>query len=383
MKLFEDRFRTHLEPATHNENIYDYYDRSARKDISIIREVLNRWFIIYPQVEKIELKQRFKKAFSSAFYELYLFNLFKLQGFTIEIHPKLPNSNKRPDFLISKNEIEFYLEAKVAKGESEEQESQQKRIYQIYDSLNTIKSPNFLLSIEEIILKSKLQPTTKRIRRFVEEKLEKYDPDNVTNQIQNHGYEGSPKIIIEDLNIKLTISLIPKAKPYRNIGGRTIGTYPFEAFWGGEQDSIKNSFVKKAKRYGQLDLPYIIGINTVGSKFSGDYDVMNAFWGSPVLSWSNNPKDQDEKLTRLKDGLFLSDRGPIFQNVSGVLINYIMEFNIPVSKYWFIKHPFSRYGLNFEIFDMTYQYVKQSKIIFREGKTIGEIFNINSNWLDE
>lgn len=159
MKLFEDKNRAYLKPALNNENTYDYYDRSSRQDVAKIREVLNRWFINYPETEKYELKQRFKKKFSCAFYELFIFNLFRLQGFNIEIHPKVPNSEKRPDFLVSKDELKFYLEAKVAKGESEEQESQQKRINKIYDSLNTISSPNFFLSIKEIVLKSKRQPS--------------------------------------------------------------------------------------------------------------------------------------------------------------------------------------------------------------------------------
>jgi hypothetical protein len=383
MKLFEDKLRLHLEPSTHNENSYDYYDRSARKDVSKVRDVLNEWFKNYPESEKVELKQRLKKKFPDAFYELYLFNLFKQQGFNIEIHPIVPNSHKKPDFLISKGGIEFYLEAKVAKGESEEQESQKKRINEIYDSLNTIKSPNFFLNVEELTLNTKIQPTTRQIRNLVEKELEKFDPDNVSSQIQNFGIEGSPKIIIENSNLKLAISLIPKDKQYRNKGGRPIGIYHGETFWGGDEDSIKNSFAKKAKRYGELNKPYIVCINTIGSRFSGDYDVMNAVWGTCGLSWSNDPNAKDDKIVRLKNGLFLSNRGPIFQNVSGVLITYVMEFNIPVSKYWFIKHPFSNYDLDFEIFDMTFQYIRDRQIITRNGKTVGEIFNINSNWLDE
>ncbi|UBM61366.1 hypothetical protein LA303_08000 [Candidatus Sulfidibacterium hydrothermale] len=383
MILFEKKNRTHLEPALHNENLYDYYDRSARKDVSKVRDVLNEWFECYPETEKHELKSRFKKTFSSAFYELFIFSLFKNQGFAIIIHPKVPSSNKRPDFLLKKDDIEFYLEAKEARDKTIKQEAHQRRINQIYDSLNKIKSPNFFLRIEKLILKNERQPSTKKIISSIESELKKIDPDKVTELIQNFGFDGSPRIQIEDINLKLVVSLIPKDPEYRDKGGMPIGAYPFEVYWGGAEDSIKNSFSKKAKRYGKLDKPYIICINAIGSRFSGEYDVGNAVWGSIALSWSNDPNNKDEKLVRQKDGLFFSDNGPIFQNVSGILITYAMEFNIPVSKYWFIKHPFSNHDLDFSHFEMTYQYAKNDKININQGKSIGEILNIETNWLED
>jgi len=383
MTLFDDKNRTYLEPATHNENTYDYFDRSARQDVSNVRQVLNEWFENYPLTEKHELKSRFKKTFSSAFYELFIYTLFSHQGFEITIHPEVPNSNKRPDFLLKKDDIEFYIEAKEAKDESSEQQSIKRRTNQIYDSLNTIQSPNFFLRISELTLKTTRQPTTKKIINIVENELKSIEPDKVTELIQNYGLDGSPHLQIEDSDLKLVISLIPKDPSYRNSGGRPIGTYPFDTYWGGAEGSIKNSFAKKAKRYGKLDKPYIICINAIGSRFSGEDDVENAVWGSSALSWSDDPNNPDEKLVRQKDGLFLSNKGPIFQNISGILVTYAVAFNIPVSKYWLIKHPFSNQVLDFGIFDMTYQYVKDGKISTNQGKTVGEILNINTGWLDD
>ena len=381
MKLFENKHRTFSKPATHNENTYDYYDRSARKDVSIIRKTLNKWFRKYPDEEKIDLKNRFKKSFSSAFYELFIFNLFKSQGFKIFIHPNVPNTTKRPDFLVSKGTMEFYIEAKIATGESKKQESLRKRMNQIYDSLNTISSPNFYLEIEKLILHSALQPSTREIRNKIETELKNLDPDEVTRIIQTSGYENKPKITFEDQSLTLIISIIPKGPEFRNQDSRPIGVYPSEAFWGGEEESIKTSFTKKAKRYGKLDKPYLICINSTGIKFTGDYDVLNAVWGT--LALSTNPGVVDEKVTRIKDGLFLSDNGPIFKNVSGILINHVMGFNIPNSNYWLIKHPFASRELDFKIFDLGYQFIKDSRITTIPGKTIGQILKINPNWLGQ
>jgi hypothetical protein len=382
MKLFDNKHRTFSKPATHNENTYDYYDRSARKDVSIIRKTLNKWFRKYPDEEKIELKNRFKKSFSSAFYELFIFNLFKSQGFKIIIHPTVPNTTKKPDFLVSKGKIEFYIEAKIATGESKKQESLRKRMNQIYDSLNTISSPNFFLGIEELILHSTLQPSTREIRDKIETELKNFDPDEVTRIIQTSGYENKPKITFEDQSLTLIISIVPKDPNFRNQESTPIGLYPFEAFWGGEEESIKTSFIKKAKRYGKLNKPYLICINSIGKKFVGYYDVLNAVWGTLAFSWSTNPDVRDEKVTRIKDGIFLSDKGPIFEYVSGILITHVMEFNIPSSNYWLFKHPFAVRELDFKIFDLGYQFIKDRRIASISGKTIGEILKISPNWLE-
>ena len=379
MKLFEDKNRIYDKPATHNSNTYNYYDCSSRVDIAIIRKVLNEWFDDYPDTEKNELNRRFNKSFTSAFYELFIFNLFKLQGFKIEIHPDIPGTTKKPDFLISKGDIEFYLEAKVAMGESEKQVSLKRRINQIYDSLNNIKSAR----IEELIIKTKIQPSIKQFRDKIETELKNFDPDTVTKDIQAYGLEGCPKIAIEDKNLQLIISLIPKDPQYRKENDNAIGVYPSEVFWGGEEESIKTSFSKKAKRYGRLDKPYIVCINSIGRKFTGNYDVMNAIWGTLAISWSTNPNDIDEKIIRMNDGLFISDKGPEYKNVSGVLITHVMEFNIPNSSYRLVKHPFADKELDFKIIDMSYQYLRDGKIITTEGKTIAEIFNIKTDWLDE
>jgi len=150
-KLFDDKVRVDLDPAHHNENSFDYYDRSARKDVSNVREKLNDWFSKFPTSEQVELKSRFKKTFSSAYFELFIHELFRRQGFEILIHPEVPNTSRRPDFLMKKDGLEFYLEAKEAREKSEAQEALENRINQVYDSLNRTKSHEFYPDL--IILK--------------------------------------------------------------------------------------------------------------------------------------------------------------------------------------------------------------------------------------
>lgn len=381
--LFEEKTRTDTDPAFYSENVYEYYDRSARVDAAKIRQVLNEWFRFYPSIEQHELFCRIKKTFSDAFYELFIHELFRSQGFLLKVHPEIPNSTKRPDFLVSKENFEFYLEAKESKDKTQTQKALENRENQFYDSINKIKSPNFFLRIEELIIKSEKQPATKGLIARIEEALTKYDPDEVQEQIKVSGFDNIPKIIQEDPDLKFIVSLIPKSPTLRKVdAGRPIGMHPIQAFIGGSEDSIKTSFIKKAKRYGKLDKPYIICINAIGPKFIGPYDVENAIWGTLALAWTDDPINSKERLVRANDGIFFGLKGPKFQNVNGVLVTNIWPHNVPVSSYWFAKHPFSRKDFSFDIFMLEYFYAENGQIKKKEGRSFGEILNIDANWLE-
>lgn len=382
--LFDEKKRVDLDPSHHNENTFDYYDRSARKDVSNVRQLLNKWFLSYPVNEQNELKSRFRKTFSSAFYELFIYQLFRQQGFEIEIHPEIPNSNKRPDFLLKKGSAELYLEAKEARDKSEDEEALEKRINQIYDSLNKIKSPNFLLKIEELVLKSTKQPSTKKAIEKIETEVANYDPDALAEQLTKFGLDNGAKIEYENDDLKLLVSLIPKIPSARNLDeGRPIGMYPFESFWGGSEDSIKDSFAKKSKRYGILDKPYFICINAIGIKGEGDFDVENALWGSLAYTWSTDPNNRNERMERQRDGIFLDKKGPRCKNVTGVLVTKVMEFNIHIAQHWFALHPFTDVQFDFNVFDLTHNYVGNGQVQKESKQTIGEVLKINSTWLDD
>ena len=62
--LFDSIERRYLEAARHNENVYDYYNTSARADMTIIRNTLEGWFLNYPENEK---KERISHLRSSPF----------------------------------------------------------------------------------------------------------------------------------------------------------------------------------------------------------------------------------------------------------------------------------------------------------------------------
>lgn len=381
MELFEQKERTYTGPSNHNENPYDYYDRSARKDISIIRETLNEWFSKYPNDEKLELKNSFKKKFDDCFYELFLYQLFTKLGFDIQVHPDLPNTSKKPDFLLKKGDLELYAEAKIVKNKSHKQEAVDRKINEFYDNISKLDSKGFLLNIDTFILKSQKQPSTKGLIKRIEEEIENLNPDLVTEKITTKGFESIPVIEIENEDILLRIKPMPIVESARDKKKRPIGMYPMESFWGGGEESLKDSISMKAKRYGKLDKPFIVCVNSLDIQTSGTHDIENAIWGSLAISWSTNPDNKDEKWIRKRDGVFLGEKEPNLKNLSGVLVTKVFTHNIPYANYWLYKHPFSENELDFELLGLKYNYVNKNEIHSVIGDNLNSILHIENDWL--
>src|SRR6478609_6150390 len=92
--LFDDKVRTLEGPALHNSDTYSYLNDSSRTDVENVRKLLEHWFEMYPDNEKEELRNKFKVDFYPTEYELYIYALFTLLGYKLEIHPKLNHTDK-------------------------------------------------------------------------------------------------------------------------------------------------------------------------------------------------------------------------------------------------------------------------------------------------
>ena len=381
MKLFDDIDRTFKGPANHNENTFDYYQRCVRKDISIIRNKLNEWFQDCPDSEKKELKNSFKKSFDDCFFELFLFQLFQNLGFKIIVHPNLKNSSKRPDFLVSRDNLELYVEAKIVKDKSKKEEGLERKINKFYDDFSRIKIKGFLLCIDEFVVKTKQQPNSKAALRHIENELKNIDPEKLIKDFENNGFDRIPIIKFEDEDLKITVKpmpVIPSAGTKEN--KRPIGIYPGEIFWGGGEESMRESINFKAKKYGELDKPFIVCINSLNFKTSGKIDIEDAIWGSQAISWSEDPDNRDEHWIRKRDGIFLDKKGPRLKNLSGVFVTKLYPHNIPSAEYWIFENPFSTNSFNFKELDLPYNYIKEGKIIRATGNSFDEILQIPKNW---
>jgi hypothetical protein len=85
----------------------------------------------------------------SAFWELYLFELFSRLGFALQPHPNIEGSSNHPDFLVNEGNIpKFYLEAIVAGLPSPKDAGADARLAEVFDLVNTMQMSEWFLHVE-------------------------------------------------------------------------------------------------------------------------------------------------------------------------------------------------------------------------------------------
>lgn len=117
--LFDEIERTETRRKRERESTFGYLNSSARTPMTAARAVFEQWFDSYPESGKVDLRARFRSPIDaqhqSAFWELYLHELFSRLGLTLEPHPEIQASRNHPDFLVKEGDVaKFYLEGIVA-----------------------------------------------------------------------------------------------------------------------------------------------------------------------------------------------------------------------------------------------------------------------------
>lgn len=341
--LFEVKERTLEGSAKYNTDIYQYYNDSSRQDIDVVRQLLEKWFSQYPDDEKQDIKSRFKASFNAAFYELYIYILFTKLGFSLAIHPEIPDTSKRPDYLATKDGKLLYIEVKHMTMLSQDEQSLERKKNTLLDSLDKIDASNFLLKLDEIVFKDNSQPSGKMITRYFNEIISSHDPDMYTDLLTQRGFQGIPKITYDDDKVKIQLQLLPKSPLHRGTNSRSIGTHPIVTQIGNDSDNIITALESKATRYGTFNAPYIICLNKQSVSLD-IIEVQEALYGSLKVSWSDNPDNRDERLELSGNGFFGSKSNPKFTRVSGVYITNANTANLGTTVGHAFRHnPFARF----------------------------------------
>jgi hypothetical protein len=374
-KIFEDKERTDFNFANYLDNLFDFYDRSAKPEFTKVRNLINQWFIDYPQDEKRELKARFRKAFSPAFFELFIYQLFAKQGFTLTLHPQIEGTNKAPDFLVEKGNLSFYIEAKEVADASDAEASLNKKVNVIYDALSKLNIPNYWLIIEQLKIRSTEQPSSKKIIGYLERELPNYISKIVAANIELSDWGRIIPLVVDKDDVKLVVRLFPKsAKHSQNQSTPTIGGLPGGSAWGyTEEDLIRTAVHKKASRYGELDRPYLICINVFSRFGITDTGVENALLGSLIGTWASTPDSLHSPRERAKNGVFYSASSLTKTRVSGIFVTSVFPSNVDVARHWLAKHPCGKMELDFTALELSYQEFDGSYWRLVQGQSIADI----------
>ena len=378
-KLFDDLFRTHDLPAGYNESGFDYLNRSAKSPIRKIRDLLEDWFSRYPSTDQFELRQRFRSRdeynHSSAFFELWLHELLVRLGCTAKVHPPIPGTNRRPDFLVkSLQKYDFYLEAIHVTGASGDDSRAQARLNVLYDSLNYLNSPNFFINLD--VNGTPNTPVPARdIRFFLERELAQLKPELIDRFLHLRRFDLIPQWRFEHEGLRIKCWPTPKPIELRGVAGvRTVAATTFGGIIESETP-IKNAVIGKAKRYGLLDLPLVVAVNATDS-FISDRDVLSALYGS--VSGRHEPEMLNDSR-----GVWGSIDNPAWTRLSAVLVTYKLRSEKLVGPACLHHNPRAVRLYSGELTRLTQIKPANNRLITHDGESLESIMGLSADFPED
>lgn len=281
--LFQPRARVDATPSRHGESTYRFLDRVAGPFWDQCRTLINEWMASYPESDRGALQARLRsdddRVFTSAFWELYLHEMYRRDGWTIHIEPTLLGVTTRPDFLVSKSGESYYVEARCTFEGSDRGATG--RLQSIYDSLDSIDSGAFQLAVTAVRIGAS-SPSTRVLRKKLKNWLEQLDPDTGDYFLSDDDPERRLEWVHEDWN--LVFHPIPRHASVRGVRAqRPLGVFvPEGASFINDIDALRDALAEKGSKYGELDYPLVLAIN-VCSGFYDNRDTEQSLYGT--IGW--------------------------------------------------------------------------------------------------
>lgn len=377
-----------LGPSDGTEPEFHYLQSSGRPEFFRIRELLEEWFASYPEEHKSELKQRFVKSKSdihSPAFELALHATFMRHGADVQIHPKVSDeTEKRPDFLIRlPSGFEFYLEAVLARGQSDDERKREQVVQTLYATINRrLDSPEYFWSVM-ILKQGSAAPNGKQITHALAQYMARLNRDEVGTQLEAHGFFTPEKLLWE--NAGWSIEFLPIPKNVEAIGKpdpRPLGVFPMpRAVWCSDKIDIRESIKFKVKHHRAVEKPYLIAVNAMNWSAS-ERDFIDAIYGSEQITMTRfEDGNHSFERGRMLDGIWREEDGVKNQNLFAVIGAVCLQPHsvagclLTVYENPYIEIPAQARVKGFPRFEATDGHLVQTP-----GQTLGKLFGLPECW---
>jgi hypothetical protein len=328
------------------------------------------------------LRSPLNRQFDAAFWELYLHEcLFRL-GYSVTLHPQMPGTTRRPDFLAVGESQRFIIEARAIVS-SDADESADRRIRVIYDALDTIVSPNFFVWID-VQREGTTPPPTRGLRRKLESWLGTLDVDAVSATMAQQQDAGAlPDFYWQHDGWHISFRAVPKSAQTRGReGSRPLGIFGGgKAEWTDGANPLRKALREKGSAYGELDVPFVVALRG-GSLTDDDYDLMNALYGTWQLQiMTAADGGVSTRDTRARDGFWVGPQGWRNSGVSAVLwANNIAPWTVANNVPTLWQHPDARHSIDVpSIWRRAYPSEGQMQFEL-PSVPISELFGLPSTW---
>lgn len=359
MLFEENKKRFCTEKHNKNKTNFDFIDQSCLEEHSVIRKLLNICFSQITPTSKNEIRARIKSSKESEFhavcFELLIGNLFKTAGCSLEEHPIVPNSNKHPDFLVTLTSGErFYLEL-VTIGEYDDSS-----VTRFKSFVKKLRNNENFVNIKEFSGRTISHNDNIKLQESIKkwwQKNKKIPSNTMTFESENKAFCVTLEILShQEIGIEATVA---------NINFHT---------------QLLEKLKKKANRYGELNLPYVIATTFRPSLFSAGLQFMGELIES-TLYGGGRAYNPTSKKFEMCDSLWNVDKEKkTYGNVSGVL--FFDELTIYRAlepfKYCFFLNHFAKNPI-YEVLTHYFNiyYTDGSTNYRRPGNRIADIFKLS------
>ena len=278
--IFDPVARGSAAPQRPGESLFDFLNRCSATFFDPARGLLETWLTGVPAEHHSDLLGRLRRddeTFESALWELYLHQLITGSGLSVDIHPEVPGTPHRPDFLVRDVEP-YYLEA-VSVGDKATSKSRQKRLDRVEAVLNELRADRVKLSYSWEGAGEK-SLSTKRLKVKLLPCVDAIDPEDLADRFARRA--SLPRLKYKDGDWVLHFTAYPAGRP----GGRLIGITGAERAGGVNNESgLASVLAKNSKRYGkELDHPLVIAALSNTEIPTKPFEIRNVLYGEQYIS---------------------------------------------------------------------------------------------------
>lgn len=270
----------------------------------------------------------------------------------------------------------------MATGQSETTAAARRRLDEAIDAINSVKSPLFSLDVRYDGAPS--QPAMQqRLKSSVQVWVDSLDYDEVCAawaQILDDGDESNfPTLKLEQHGCVFEIQPVPRETP-GDQGQRAIGMLGLAMAVTVEPHvAIKGAIERKASRYGDLEKPYIIAVNSL-SEFAGDDSVGTALFGMEAAACYRVGDDLHWREYRNRDGVWHGPCGAQNTRVSAVLsVGRLSPWNLACRRMRLTFNPWARHPLAANPISADKCWLEGERLRLEGGRPVGEILGLREN----
>ena len=384
MQIFDEIERLDDHGSEYGEGKFAYLNRSGRTAVGSVREKINEWVANYPEHHQTPLVARIRSdndvTHESALFELLLHEALLRSGVTVEaIEPQLTHTDRSPDFLIRLATGErMYLEATLTTGISDSDRRAKRLLDAAIQAVDSVRSDDFALEARFTGVPTR-PIRLRRVRTAVQQWLAGLDYED-TKRLWDSSAHRRKRPQWDYNEDGLSISLWPIPRNNRVAIGRGIGLQHGGGWSRTPGAALRQSIEKKAVRYGELDLPFIVAVN--GLDHHGDeYDILAALLGNEVVSFRVGGDAADATTDRTWDGAWISpDHRPRNQRVSAVLVFDGLALWTPKKRGLLVLNPWADRPVTTPPLDVDRLLPFEAGFRREEGRSYGEMVGIGNNW---